>query len=477
MNQKQGQMLPQKNNFFKFFIVFVMIISYKTIQSQEIQLQTLTYGEFLGYVKKFHPRIKQANLKISQGEAELMKARGAFDPKIEVDYDKKQFKDSEYYSILNSSFKIPTWYGIEVKASFDNAEGMYINPEHKTPNSGLTSVGITIPIGQGLWINERMTDLRKGKLLLQLSEAEQKLAAVEVLYNASLIYFDWLKAHKQLKLYQSYLTFAETRYKGIVTLIEQGDKPAIDSIEAGISIKNRKINLQDAEIKLMKTKLELANFLWIDNVPVELQDDIIPDETLQKTIVQDLAFDRIETSSVISENHPKIQSLQRKIDILALERKLKANLLLPKLDIGYYYISEPSYFDNYRFEDYKLGLNFSFPIFLRKERGTLNLAKLKLQDSQLELNLERLQLDNKIKAGRNEITALQNQIQITNTLVDDYTTMLQSEERLFSFGESSIFIINSRENSLISSQISQINLENRYLNSYANLFRIMGILD
>ena len=152
-------------------------------------------------------------------------------------------------------------------------------------------------------------------------------------------------------------------------------------------------------------------------------------------------------------------------------------MLLPKLDIGYYYLSEPSYFDNYRLEDYKIGLNFSFPIFLRKERGTLNLAKLKLQDSQLDLNLERLQLDNKVKAGRVEINTLQNQITITNTLVEDYFKMLQSEERLFSFGESSLFLINSRENSLITSQISKINLENRYLNSFASLFKIMGILN
>ena len=86
-------------------------------------------------------------------------------------------------------------------------------------------------------------------------------------------------------------------------------------------------------------------------------------------------------------------------------------------------------------------------------------------------------IDNKMKAGRTEIATLQNQIEITDALVNDYSTMLQSEERLFSFGESSIFLINSRENSLITSQISQINLENRYLQSYANLFRIMGILE
>jgi hypothetical protein len=70
--------------------------------------------------------------------------------KIEVDFDKKQFKDTEYYSILNSSFKIPTWYGIEIKAGFDQNEGYYLNPEN-TANAGLTSLGISVPLGQGLY--------------------------------------------------------------------------------------------------------------------------------------------------------------------------------------------------------------------------------------------------------------------------------------------------------------------------------------
>lgn len=477
MNQKRERMLQLKNSLIKKIAIILLLSSTVAVQGQKSTSNVLTYSEYLGYVKKFHPRMKQANIKIAEGEAALMKARGAFDPKIEVDYQKKQFKATEYYSLLNSSFKIPTWYGIEVKASFDNAEGVYVNPQLSTPNSGLTSVGVTIPLGQGLWINERMTDLRKGKLQVQLSTAEQKLAAIEVVYEASVAYFDWLKAHNELKLYQDYVAFAQTRNKGIITLIEQGDKPAIDSIEAGIIIKNRKINLQEAELKLAKAKLELANFLWIDNVPVELQDTIVPDESLQNKIIDDLPFDRVATANAATETHPKIVALQRKIDMLSLDQKLKANLLLPKLDVGYYYLSEPSYFDNYKWNDYKVGVNFTFPLFLRKERGTLNLAKLKLQDSQLDLSIERLQLDNKIIAGQTEISVLQNQISITKTLITDYTTMLISEERLFSFGESSMFLINSRENSLISSQISQINLENRYLNSYANLFRIMGILD
>ena len=53
-----------------------------------------TFEEYLGYVKKFHPLVKQANLKITEAQAELMKARGAFDPKLEANYDEKQDRKS-----------------------------------------------------------------------------------------------------------------------------------------------------------------------------------------------------------------------------------------------------------------------------------------------------------------------------------------------------------------------------------------------
>jgi outer membrane protein TolC len=160
--------------------------------------------------------------------------------------------------------------------------------------------------------------------------------------------------------------------------------------------------------------------------------------------------------------------------MLEIERKLKANMLLPKIDLGYSYLSEPSYFDNYRFQDYKVGVNFSFPVFLRKERGSLQLAKYKLQDVKFDLDLERVQLKNKIKAQQTEIASLEKQQELIESLVNDYSTMLSSEERLFSFGESSIFLINTRENNLVAAQLSKLQIENRFLDSNAALFKIMA---
>ena len=453
-----------------FFLIFTL-----NVFGQTPNLKELTFDEYLGYVKKFHPMVKSANLEINKSQANLMMARGAFDPKIEVDYNQKQFGGKEYYSLLNSSFKIPTWYGIEVKASFNNSEGIYLNPENTLPNQGLTSLGLTVPLGQGLLINQRMSDLKKAKIQVQLSQSERKLQAIVVLYDASVAYFNWKKNYSEVKLYEDYLKNAQTRYSGIANLIENGDKSAIDSVEAGITVKNRLLNLEDAKLKLAKSKLELANYLWLENnLPLELQDNITPEDSLDKTILTTLKTNNLLIENISIENHPKINALQNKIELLEVDRKLKANSLLPKMDVGYHYLSEPSSWDQTNFNNHKVGVNFSFPLFLRKERGSLQLSKFKIQDGQYILNIEKTQLSNKIKAQQTEIKSLEKQRQIINHLVVNYSTMLQSEERLFSFGESSMFLINSRENNLVSAQLSKIALDNRYLISNAELFKIMG---
>ena len=456
----------------KLFYIFIFICSSMSLFGQNNPTE-FTYNEFLGYVKKYHPLVKQADLKLNEAQANLMQARGAFDPKIEVDFNEKQFKDNQYYSILNSSFKIPTWYGIELKAGFDNSEGIYVNPENTIPNSGLTSFGISVPVGQGLFINQRMADIRKAKIAQNLNAAERNLQAIEVLHEASVSYVNWKRAFEEVKLYENYLVNASNRYKGIEKLISEGDKPAIDSIEAGIVVKTRLLNLEDAKLKLIKAKLELSNYLWLENnVPLELKDDLIPEITLSKTIKEVLQIN--ELNPIDLNNHPKIKALDAKIAMLKVDKKLKANALLPKLDVSYNYLSEPSYIDNYRFEDYKIGVNFSFPLFLRKERAGVKLATIKIQDSEFGLQFERKSLENKIKSQQQEITSLEKQREYIRKLIQDYNTLLNAEDRLFEMGESSLFVINSRENTLVSSQINEIALENRYLNAIIGLYKTLA---
>jgi outer membrane protein TolC len=455
----------------KLYCLFIFIGWSWTVIGQNTT--AFSFNEFLGYVKKYHPLVKQADLKLNEAQANLMLARGAFDPKIEVDYSEKQFKDKNYYSVLNSSFKIPTWYGIELKAGFDNAEGIYINPENTLPNTGITSLGISVPVGQGLFINQRMADIKKAKIAQNLNSAERNLQAIEVLYEASMSYANWKRSFEEVKLYENYLKNALTRYKGVTELIVQGDKPAIDSVEAGIAVTTRRLNLEDAQLKYTKARLELSNYLWYENnLPLELKEELQPEKTLSITIKETLQIN--ELSSFSLDNHPKIKALDAKIDLLKVEKQLKANALLPKLDLSYNYLSEPSAVDQYRMEDYKIGLNFSIPIFLRKERAGLKLAKLKIQDTQLSLQFERKSLENKLKSQQQEIISLQKQQAYNAELVQNYNQLLTAEDRLFGMGESSLFLINSRENTLVSSQLNAIGLENRYFQALLGLYKTMA---
>jgi outer membrane protein TolC len=452
-------------------LVFLLISSIFT--GQENNLQEFTFNEYLGFVKKYHPLVKQANLKLNEAQAILMQARGAFDPKLEADFSEKQFKDQNYYSVFNGSFKIPTWYGIEIKAAFDNSEGVFLNPDMTLPNAGLTSLGVTVPIGQGLFINERMADIRNAKLQQQLNQAERDLEAIEVLHRASIAYFEWKKNYNEVKLYEEYLKNANIRFEGVLKLIEEGDKPAIDSTEAGITVDLRRLNLENSTLKLQKSRLELSNYLWLENnVPIELDETLFPEIELQKTIKTTL-----ETNNLLNfdiNNHPKINALSTKINMLKTEQQLSANMLLPKIDLSYNYLSETSTFNNYRFQDYKVGVNFAFPLFLRKERAKLKLAKLKVQDTEFSLAYERVNLKNKIEAQQFEIASLERQIVINDNLVKNYNTMLSGEEQLFNLGESSLFLINTRENNLVISQINALKLENELYNATVDLYKTIA---
>lgn len=454
-------------------VSLIFLLSFNLFSFSQTKKDILSFEEFLGFVKTSHPLTKQANLKITEAQAKLLKARGGFDPKLEANYSEKEYSDKNYYSIFNGSFKIPTWYGVEIKAAFDNTEGIYLNPENTLPNSGLTSLGISVPIGQGLWINDRMAELRKAKIYQRVNEAERKIMLTEVIYNASQSYINWKKNYDEVQLYKEYLKNASIRYNGVLKLIEEGDKPAIDSIEAGITVKTRKLNLENANLKLIKAKLSLSNYLWSeDGTPVEIEEFIRPEEVLDQNFLFVLKIDDFQNFSI--ENHPKIEALNSKLEILNVETKLAGNSLLPKLDVNYNYLSEPSAFDNYRLNDYKFGVNFSFPLFLRKERANLKLAKIKVSESQFIANYEQQALINKIEGQKNEINSYRKQIILITDLANNYTQMLDAEERLFQMGESSLFLINSRENTLVTTQLSNIALINNYLQSALDLYKTMA---
>lgn len=460
----------------KYIILFFSILCF-TSQAQETD-SILSLEEYLGYVKKYHPIVKQARLITTESEAKLLKSRGAFDPKLEVDFSNKEFKGTTYYDKLNAAFKIPTWYGVELKANYENNEGTYLNPEYNTPKDGLYSAGVSVSLAKGLLTNKRMATLKQAKLYTQQAAAKQKLVVNDFLFDATEAYFNWLKNYKAKLVYSAYLKNAEVRLLNVKKSFFAGDKPAVDTLEASINYKNRLLDVEKARIGYIKSKLEVSNFLWLqNNLPLEITDAITPDTTTINSINTVLNSSLLNTTEELVENHPKLKELQIKKNILTIDKRYKTNNLLPKIDLQYNFLSSDyQNLDSFNTSNYKTGLAVSFPLFLRKERADLKLTKVKLKDIDFDIMATKVNLSNKIESGLQQIESYNNQHTIIKDLVKDYKKLVYTEERKFNLGEGSLFLVNYREVKLIETQLKEIDTEYNLFLSKSKLLSVINML-
>ena len=82
---------------FRLIHILLLFVSQSaTAQSSSV----LTFSEYMAYVKSYHPLVRQADLLISESEAKLMKARGALDPKVEVQGDEKNFSSKKFQKFM-----------------------------------------------------------------------------------------------------------------------------------------------------------------------------------------------------------------------------------------------------------------------------------------------------------------------------------------------------------------------------------------
>lgn len=461
-------------------VFYLLVFPLHVLLSQEATTEfvnVMSFQEYIGYVKKHHPVIKQANLMLNSGEAYLLKARGGFDPKLEIDYSTKEFKDLEYYELLNATFKIPTWFGVEFKANFEENTGLFLNPQNSVPDNGLYAAGVQVSALEGFLINDRMASLKKAKLFAEQTKAERDLIVNELLFEATQAYFNWIKATNEQKIYTEFLSNADRRFKAIKRNVETGENAAIDSTEAKIIIQNRSLEIEVATLEQTEKRLKVSNYLWFNGIPMELQSNIIP--SLPNKLLLNSSTDiknLIETQFTI-EQHPKIQALNYKVKGLEVDKRLKTNKLLPKLDIGYNFISAtPEDTNTFNNDDYKASVSFKTPLFLRKERGEIRLAKYKLQDANLEKINTQLTIQNKINLGYNEISSLDKQYLIILEMVGNYKKMVAASERKFFLGESSLLAVNLYERKLIDASLKENSTQIKTLITRAKLFNITGFM-
>lgn len=437
---------------------------------------TLSYNTFLILVKNNYPLINQANNISTIGQVQFQSARGKYDPFLTSSYDNKFFSGSEYFSIFDAKIKQPLYTSQYITAGYQFAQGAYLNPQNKLPANGVPFIGIEASLLQGLVIDKRRADVLKGEGYRDYYDAEKNIITNEILYNASIAYFDWVYSCKELSLYNFFSEQAYIRFNAVKTLSEVGEYATIDSIEAHILYQSRILDKQSTEIENIKRVSEINQLMWGDNGETPLfSTNIIIDDSIETYFIKS----KIKYYTLINDslNHnPIIDKYVAYKKILNVDRRYKAELIKPKLDISYNFLSNNiSGFENsFTTNNYKWGVNFSVPLFLRTSRNDLKISKINLNNNQLELSNKSAELNIKTEVLMNNTNLIIEQLNNSYKNVYYSKLLLEGEKEKFINGESSLFLVNTRENRLMEAELKLAQFKLKFIKNILELEYIKG---
>ena len=437
----------------RYKITVLLFVTLSLTLHAEDSTEVLTFENFFSLVEQNHPLARQAALLTESARQEIRSARGAFDPKLHAGLYQKQYLAKEYYTRSDNYLRIPTWAGIDIKAGYECNTGDFVNAQDLTPASGLAYLGFSVPIGQGLIIDERRAQLRQAQQMSRIAEAEKIKLINKLLLQAAKDYWDWMFYYNKLQLVEKGLDAATVRYEAIRNRSLLGDLASIDTTEAAVQMQNFRIMLAMAHVEYSNACIILSNYLWTeDGLPLEVTDKLVPSEEVPASA---LTFRSVEALMELAAVHPEIQKLNAKISQLETERALRADKFKPKLLLEYNVLQEGFPMSGsalslpYMSSNYKFGASFSYPLFLRQERGKMQLTRLKIQEVTYERTNASREITNRIRTAANEWRAAQNQLQLQQELVKGLEILTEAERVRFENGESSVFLVNARETALI----------------------------
>lgn len=450
-----------KNNHMRYILLLVLLPFSLCAQN------TLSIRNTLDLINQYHPIAKQADLKVDMSKASLMSLRGAFDPAFYLNNEQKTIDGKNYFYYSNPELKIPTWYGIELKAGLENNYGDKLSGESTSGKSSY--LGVSVPLLKDLLIDKRRSDLAQSKILVQLSKVERQLLLNDLYLDGASSFWQWTYAFQKQYLFSNILSNAKNRFEFIKKSFLSGDRSAIDTVEGLLQLQNI-MNLQSqAWAEQVEEQSKLSNFLWdAQQQPYELNERIIPDSSWLK-----IDLNKVELPSLLSVieeaslSHPKLKALDFKTDMLQVEKQYKAQNLLPTFRVNYNFLNKGYQFSNpisqsLYSNNYKAGVQFGLPLFLRQARGDLKQANLKIELQKEETKQVKLEIENKIKKYYADLVALKNQQVLTNKSVDNTKKLLDAEFQRFEIGESSLFLVNNRELKYIEVLLKSYELKSKF---------------
>lgn len=452
-----------------------------TTQAQPVD-SVFSFATYLQMIRTYHPIMREASIEVEMAKSEITKAVGSFNPVVSAELGGKMLDGIRYYSYQNPALNWPIWYGAEIVAGNEALRGDRLDASQTKGN--ISYVGISVPLLKDVVIDKRRAYLQQAKVMHSMAKSQQRIWINDLMLEAIEAYIKWLEAYESWKAIGDLVRVNEERVNQVKVIWRLGERAAIDTTEAITQWQSMQLLQAEYEVKFQQAGYSLSAFLWKPNYEPQL---------LPETVIPDAAawvFDENSLSGLVNEflqevddRHPYLQWYQQKVNWQQIDKKLKFQELLPKLNVQYNQLSKSSNWQgitnaNQLFNNnYKYGIKFETPLLFSNGRASYRMAKLKLEQVKLNEVQKKIELQVKLKQYYAGYQNFKKQSSIQAQQVTNYQRLALAEESRFKQGESSLFLMNSRETKLIEGKLKQVELNAKKLKSAYSVLWASGILN
>jgi outer membrane protein TolC len=424
--------------------------------------QTMAWSEFVATAVERAQDVRVAEAKVAEARAKRMSAFAAFEPRVNLSSEGKDYGNDLQYRLDRAEARVGLPGGIDIVGGAAQGTGAFINPERKTPTEGLVNLGISAPLGGALVFSDRQYEWGASTRNLEIAEAKLDRTERKAILNAVKVYTFWQAQSEVQGAVDEALAVAAERLRLVREAFRLGERSEMDTLEAYLSWVDRRA---DAAMQANLTAGAIADVEQLlrgaDTTGVVLTG------MRPQSLPVVLGTSRLEVGSI-----PELEMVNSALRRERLATTTAWAQWLPAPYVDYRMLQWGGSAWNPESVQWKVGL--TVPLFNQKARAELAGAQARLRAAQANATATQNQFDIVRVQLAQQVLALDSELKALTASETASYALLQQERRRFALGESTMFILASRETkyleavqkrTLTSAKLQSLEAERRLLTS------------
>jgi outer membrane protein TolC len=399
---------------------------------------SLREEEYRAWVATQHPVAEAAALYTDEAAEWVRRARGGFDPVATATAYDKAFGGTTYYRVPTAGLAVPLPGPLDAVVGYGTAEGERLNPERYAPDGGVARAGVSMRLGAGLVTDARRTALRQAEVYVGLNEAKRMEAMNGLMWGSAQAFWRWYRAERVAAVAGEAEGLAAARLVAVREAWVQGDRAAIDTVEAWGALERRRAERGAALAAAAETRGAAGAFVAgageVELGGVPAFEPAAWEEARRRAAAWDGA-----ALEAAWEVLPAREALEAEQDVAELELRLRREALKPVVN------AEWSYLQGVEDQGSAVSVVASMPLFLRKERAQVRLGAIATERLVLEQEALGMQWRAAVEAEARALSDRARTLNAARAAAAAAKTLLEAETTRFNAGESSVFLLIARE--------------------------------